>query len=696
MVGLETLIKDLHRIGKVTTSRFKKLGVNKVSDLIFYYPFRYDDFSQIKKINQLQIGETATIKGQIELIHNKRSPVKHMYITEALIKDETGTLKAVWFNQPFLAKNLSIGSEVYLSGRLDEDWQGIQLINPSYEKIYTQSKQIHTAGLVPIYPTTSKLTQKQIRFLIKLTFPQIKKISDWLPESIKNQHNLIDLNLALEQIHFPSDKSSLIKARQRLKFNELFLLQLENLFNKKKLHCQPAYKIKFDQSAVQKFVAQLPFKLTPAQKKSAWEIIQDLEKNYPMNRLLEGDVGSGKTVVAVMAILNVILNQHQVALMAPTEILAQQHFKTISQLLNLYNFKIALLTHTQHQVNFKSEITRNQIIKKIKADQVDLVIGTHTLISNTLKSKIEFAKLALVIIDEQHRFGVEQRAKLIQSDLKQKVMPHFLSMTATPIPRSLALTLYDDLDLSIINQMPAGRKEVITRIVMPKDRMKAYQFLRSQIANGRQIFVICPLIDPSDKLGVKSATSEYQKLNQEIFPDIAVGLLHGKLKPADKERVVQQFLENKIKILVSTTVVEVGVDIPNASLMMIEDAERFGLAQLYQLRGRVGRADFQSYCFIFTESDNTKVRQRLKALVEAKNGFELAEKDLEFRGPGEIYGTQQSGYLNSLKIARLSDVQIIQQTKQVAQDLLKDDPNLNYHPELKSKIENLEKVIHLE
>ena len=846
MITLDTPIPQLTPVGKTAARRLKKLGLETAQDLLFYYPFRYDDFSQITTIDKLQPDTVVTIKGKIEIIQNKRSLIKKKIITEALVADPTGSIKAIWFGQPFLTKAIKPGDEVYLSGKVDYDYYGIQLTSPSYEKISSWKKEtVHTARLVPIYSVTENLTQKQIRFLTKLVLPLVQKIEDWLPEEIKKELFFSDLAIALSQIHFPASQANLEKARHRLKFEELFLIQLQTQSLKQELQKSKAYSIKFKEEETKKFVQSLPFKLTDAQRKTAWQILQNIEKDKPMNRLLEGEVGSGKTVVATIAILNTVLNGYQVAYLAPTEILAKQHFETISGLLKDWKVNVGLLTRTDRRIILKTnnhesmtnisriheidsshtppspevsscspevssshtsrslevslpkktslsrspevsspreisllrspevsspreiqEIKKSELIKKIKNGQVDILIGTHAL----LEENVQFKNLALAIVDEQHRFGVEQRARLLEnssipsvipslrsgqalrsdvitdpkslswsdndrnpvavrsvilrsdvlvgpkdpvasqtkssttdsqiirknSHTNSCVLPHFLSMTATPIPRSLALVLYGDLDLSVINELPAERKKIITKIVEPTDRQKAYAFIREEIKKGRQVFVVCPLIDPSDKLGVKSAKDEYEKLKKQIFPDLKIGLLHGRLKSKEKEKTRQEFLDNKINILVATSVIEVGVDIPNTSVMMIEGAERFGLAQLYQFRGRVGRAEHQSYCFLFTETSGQKTQERLKAILTAKNCFELAEKDLEIRGPGEIYGVQQSGYLDNLKIARLTDYSIIQEAKQWAEKILENDPDLKNHPLLKEKLVELEKPMHLE
>jgi len=842
-------ISQFKRIGTVTLKKLEKLKLKTVQDLLFHYPFRYEDWSKVLTITELKTKKSGTVKAKITLIANHRSPRKRMVITEAIISDKTDSLKTIWFNQPFLATVLRPGTEAYFAGKIDfDETYGLEFLNPSYE-IAGRKEPIHTGRLVPVYPTTANLSQKQIRSLIRQALPLAQTINDWLPREIRTAHNLPPLSVALEQIHFPSNKSWLERSLHRLKFDELFLIQLQNQLVRRELKKYQAPPIKFNLDETKKFVTHLPFQLTDSQRKSAWEILKDLEKNQPMNRLLEGDVGSGKTMVAILTILNTCLSKYQAAYMAPTEILAKQHFETIRGFLRQWPINIALFSRTDQKLattktqsgseSLKSsasqrlqKISKASLIKKIRNQKVDVVIGTHALI----QEGVNFANLALVIIDEQHRFGVEQRSallsdtkhtntrelheerKIIEKELSYKLngiffdvqkeagrylrerqyadlleqklksagiayqrenpielagrksnfadfiienkilvelkakpffekddyyqllrylesaklqlgllvnfkqkflkpkrilnpkfesfecdssissclVPHFLSMTATPIPRSLALTLYGDLDLSIIDEIPKGRKKIITKIVPWTERQETYEFVRQQIKNGRQAFIICPLIDPSDQLGVKSVKDEYNKLKKNIFPDLEIAILHGQLKPKEKDKVMNGFLKNKINILVSTTVVEVGIDIANASIMIIEGAERFGLAQLYQLKGRIGRGAHQSYCFLFADNQSLKTYQRLKALLTAKNGFELAEKDLELRGPGEIFGTEQSGYLEGLKIAKLTDTDIIKEAQEAANTILSKGPELRAYPLLAKKIKNLQQTIHLE
>ncbi len=551
---------------------------------------------------------------------------------------------------------------------------------------------------MPNYHLTANITHQQIRFLIKQVIGLADEIIDWLPREVMDNNKLISLGEAIKIIHFPKNEKDIDEARRRLAFNELFLIQLQSQLLRREAINRVSTPVKFFEAETKNFVDSLPFKLTNAQRKAAWEILRDMEKNKPMSRLLEGDVGSGKTVVAAIAMLNAVLNKKQAVLMAPTEILAKQHYESICRLFADFDIKIGLITQSDKKLNNELEIMNQELEKKNKIHNSlfiihnsQIIIGTHALI----QEDVEFKDLALAIIDEQHRFGVEQRKTLIAKSGDKKITPHLLSMTATPIPRSLALAIYGDLDISIINEMPIGRKKVLTKVVPEENREKAYEFIREEIKNGRQVFVICPLIDLSDKLGVKSVKAEFEKLDKLVFPEIKIGMLHGKLKSKEKEEVMKDFLENKIKILVSTSVVEVGVDVPNASVMMIEGADRFGLAQLHQFRGRVGRSDFQSYCFLFTESDSANTLKRLDALTKYNDGFQLAKMDLKFRGPGEVYGTLQKGF-PELKIASLFDYELMKTAKEEAEKLIKKDASLNSWAELKNKMGENKNQAHLE
>jgi len=694
MIQLSSHINSLARIGKTTNLRFKKLGLETIQDLIFYFPWRYDNFGQALPIKDVAENSTVNIVGQIDLIHNRRSFRKKIYVTEALVKDETETIKVIWFNQAFITKTLHMGDTVSLAGKVILQDGQLVLLSPTYEKISNSHQDlIHTQGLTPIYSTTANLTQKQIRTLIKQNISLVKNIADWIPENIRRKLKLINLDQALHQIHFPQNENKLREAKQRLGFAELFLRQLQAQITKAELKANQATPIVFQEKTTRDFVASLPFKLTDDQKKASWEILQDLAKTSPMSRLLEGDTGSGKTLVAIIALLNTAKNNRQAILLAPTEILAEQHFQTVSGLLKKEDITVGLITNSHKKISFESEEK-----KKLKTQEIinrsQILIGTHALIQPGLS----FPHLSLIVVDEQHRFGVEQRQKLLLSDQKNYT-PHFLSLTATPIPRSLALAIYGDLDISLLKEKPQNRQEIVTKIVKDADRAQTYNFIAQEIKQGRQAFVICPLIDPSDRLGVKSVKEEHQKLDKEIFPDITVGLLYGQMKSRDKEKVMRDFLDNKIQILVTTSVVEVGIDVQNASIMMIEGAEHFGLAQLHQFRGRVGRDCYQSYCFLFPgmedDRQNKKSLTRLEALVKYQDGFMLATEDLKLRGAGEIYGTIQSGY-PEIKIASLFDSELIKQAQNEAEILIAKDPELEDHPLIKNQLGHFNKQIHLE
>lgn len=681
MMHLHSPITDLPRVGKATASLLKKLGLDTVHDLLFYLPFRYDDFSQSKQIDDLIVGEATNIQGEIELISNKKSPRRRLNITEALISDESGTIKAIWFNQPFLTKNFRVGDKVSLAGRVTESYGQLSLVSPVIEKIRT-NETIHTSGLIPNYHLTSDLTQKQLRFFIKEVLHLSSEIKDWLPTEIKKRLNLIDLPEALKKVHFPKDRTDIISGQKRLAFTKLFLRQIKSQMIKRELSARQAVPLSFLETETKKFVSTLPFQLTNAQRKAAWEILQDISRPEPMSRLLAGDVGSGKTIVVIMALLNAVKNGKQAALMVPTEILAEQHYQTISKFLAVYGLKISLLTRS------------TKLKDRRAAAEADIIIGTQAVIQD----KVSLPNLALAVVDEQHRFGVSQRKKILDFQNGNQLTPHFLSLTATPIPRSLALAIYGDLDLSMIGEKPKGRKPIITKIVLEAKRSLAYDFIRQKISGGEQAFVICPLIEASDKLGVRSAKEEWTYLSKQIFPEFKIGLLHGKMKATEKEKIMTDFLNNKLQILVSTSVIEVGIDVPNATLMLIEGAERFGLAQLHQFRGRVGRSEQQSYCLLFPTKeviDNDKTLTRLEALTTHQDGLELSKIDLKLRGSGELYGTGQSGF-PELQIAFMFDYAQIKKAQAEAAALVASDPDLSAHPEIRAKLGEWEKAIHLE
>ena len=684
MLALESKIEIIKKVGPAYLKKLHKLNIKTIRDLFFHFPHRYDDFSKIIPIDQLKTNQVATVQGEVVEIKSSHTWKRKMSLTEAIIKDQTGSIKAIWFNQPYLTQTLTKGRRINLSGKLTFVKKTLCFSNPVQEVIAQNIDPTHTGRLVPVYPETAGLTSRYLRYLIKPILYLAAQIAEFLPASIKKEFKLMDLPQAIKQIHFPDNHQSTQTARQRLAFDELFLIQLTTLQQKQKLNQEKACQIPFDQKLIKPFVKNLPFKLTNDQRVAAWEIFQDITNSKPMNRLLNGDVSSGKTIIAIMMALQTTKAKFQTALMAPTEILAKQHFETFKQIFKKYKLNIALLVG--------SSKNKAQLKKKINQGKIDIIIGTHALIQESLS----FNNLALVIIDEQHRFGVAQRAALQKMIYQIKdglpTIPHLLSMTATPIPRTLALTIYGDLDISTIKQLPRGRQKIITKIVVPADRNKTYNFIKEQIKQKKQIFIICPLIDQSDKLGVKSVTQEYEKLSKEIFPQFKVAMLHGKLKSKEKEDIMKKFKNRKTDILVSTSVIEVGVDIPNATVMIIEGADRFGLAQLHQFRGRIGRGIDQSYCFLFTDSPAKKTNQRLHAILTAKDGFELAEKDLKIRGPGDFTGLRQWG-LPDLTMASLDDLELIKKSRQAAELTIK---NNLINSVLKQKLKKFQATIHLE
>lgn len=688
---MNTNIAHLKGVGSVLMRNLRRLGIETIGDLLHHFPFRYEDYSRTAAIKDLKEGQEVTIKVTIELIANKRSPRKRTMITEAVVSDGTDQLRVVWFGQPFIAKSLKVGDEVYFSGKVKEDMFGVQMVGPSYERV-GKKETAHTARIVPIYPLTLGITEKQIRHLISQVISLADTLPEWLPEDMRTDANIDPLGKAMRAIHFPESQDDLRAAERRLKFDELFLLQLRSELARRSLQRLNAPPLFFHEEEIKAFVVSLPFTLTNAQRIATWEIFQDIEKEEPMNRLLEGDVGSGKTVVAGLVMYNTVLSKYQAALMVPTEILARQHFDSLCNLYKEKDVVIALMTRSQRLVcrakenNDAEVLTKKKMIDFIKAGEANIIIGTHALLGES----VSFQKLGLVIVDEQHRFGVEQRKTIREKSGMEARIPHFLSMTATPIPRSFALTLYGDLDLSIINELPKGRKPIKTRLVEAHNRGKAYEFIHDQVKQGRQVFVICPLIDDAESADKKSVLGEYEKLSQHIFPDLRVTYVHGKMKSEEKEETMKAFLHHEFDILVSTSVIEVGVNIPNATVMMIEGAERFGLAQLHQFRGRVGRSDHQSYCFLFTDAMSADVKKRLAFFESTTDGFKVAEYDLDMRGPGEVYGKSQSGMMQ-LRLATMKDIELIRLTRNIAKSV-----DFEKYPDLERRVAQWERRVHLE
>lgn len=687
-MNLQTPVKTAERIYKLYALRLEKLGIKTFEDFLYHIPFRYEDYSLISKIGQVQPGETVTIRGIVTNI--KQEFTKNFKrLQKAVITDDSGSIEAVWFNQPYLIKIIHVRDKIALSGKIDWFLRKIIMQSPDYE-IITNSPTIHTGRLVPVYPETKGVTSKWLRRQIyNLIKTNNNQFLEYLPDSTIADHSLMAINKAIEQIHFPETLVNVNKSRQRLSFDELFLLQLSALERKlnwnKNLVGNPYFIDKFREK-IKQFWEKLPFNLTNAQKKVVSEIFKDLTLKKPMNRLLEGDVGSGKTVVSAIAMFLSYLNGFQSVLMAPTEILAQQHYNTISKLLSPFGVKVQLSTSsstTKMNKDLRLKINeRNRkslIINHQSSADFNVAVGTHAL----LYKKINFDKLGLVVIDEQQRFGVEQRA-IIRNKGKN---PHLLTMTATPIPRTIALTLYGDLDLSLLDEMPHGRKQIKTWLVPQKKRVNAYSWIKKQIKEtSSQVFVICPFIEESETLQtVKAANKEFENLKNNAFKNLKLGLLHGKMKAKEKDSVLGKFRDGKIDVLVATPIVEVGIDISNATIIVVEGSERFGLAQLHQLRGRVGRNNKQSYCLLFTEAKNPQTLERLKAMEKHNVGSELAELDLRLRGPGEIYGTAQHGR-KMLKIASFSDFDLIQKAGREAEKIF---PRLKDYPKLMEKLKDI-------
>ena len=695
---LSTPIGQVPRIGTAYEAKLKKLGITHVRDLLFHFPRTYEDFSKITPIQDVQEGQVYCVAGSLLEINEVRTYRKRVSLITGMVEDDSGAIKILWFNQPYLADSLKKGDNVYLAGKVMRNKEGVYLASPVHEKAEEGKNLTHVGRIIPVYPETAGVTSRWLRSIIKMVLASMKDVPETLPAEILQEQKFLPIKQALWQIHFPDSMQQAELAAKRFSFEELFYILLFILSERKKIAQVKAPSIPFDADIMKRFTDKLQFQLTDDQKKAAWHILKDMEKPRPMNRLLQGDVGSGKTVVAAMAMLSAVKAGHQAALLAPTEILAQQHHKTVAAALTPFKLTIGLLTGKTDRFispklpNDYIEISRAKLLEKVKNNEVQVLIGTHSLIQD----KVKFGDLALVVVDEQHRFGVKQRMNLLHRD---SLIPHLLSMTATPIPRTLAMTLYGDLDLSIIAQMPKGRKNIITKVVAPAQRQKAYEDIAEQIEQGRQVFVICPRIERTEKspkdIEVKTVKEEYEKLSKEVFPKLRIEMLHGKMPGKEKEQVMRQFKFGKIDLLVSTSVVEVGVDIPNATVMMIEGADRFGLAQLHQFRGRVGRAEHQSYCFLFAESNSFIARKRLKALEESNSGFELAERDLQIRGPGDFAGTKQWG-LPDFAMKNLTNLELVEKARESAKAILEKDLTLKNYPLLQEKVADFRQKLHLE
>ncbi len=675
---IDSPLVELKGVGEAQAQKFAILGVKTVGDLIDYYPRRYEDYSVVTPINQLK-PDAVTIEAVIK--HAKGRYVRRgMHITEAIASDDTGSVRLIWFNQPYRAAALKQGQKYFVSGQFELSHQRFSIMNPSVERV--SDLPVNAGRILAVYRETKGLTSRQIRSAIHEARGVIESLPETLPAWIIKDQKLISRSAALIGIHTPTATEELAEVRRRLGFEEVFQLSLASLLNKRENQSEKALSIGFSEKLAKDFVGHLPFKLTNAQRRTIWQIYQDLQQEHPMNRLLEGDVGSGKTVVATMAAIMALEQGWQSALMAPTELLARQHADTIHDLLK----PLGMESQVVLLVGSLSAAQKTKARQAIADGKAGFIIGTQALI----QEQVDMHKLALIIIDEQHRFGVEQRKTLMS---KAGHMPHVLSMTATPIPRSLALTLYGELDISILDEKPVGRLPIITEVISPNSRAQLYESIDLELAKGKQMFVVCPLITDSTVLEANSAEKVYDQLSKKDFKHRRVGLLHGKLKPADKQAIMEQFVKHELDILVSTTVIEVGVDVPNANIMLIESTERFGLAQLHQLRGRVGRSGDQGRCYLLL-SDSQAPTRRMRALASSNDGFKLAELDLEIRGPGAIYGTSQHGDLD-LRIAKLTDTRLIAAARNSAQKLLDQEDNLLQYKHLMQNVNRLRAVTNL-
>ena len=672
----------------ISESELAKLNINNINDLLYFVPNRHNDFGDIRKVSDLQDGQDQTIMANVwEGSVKKIRP--RLWSIKVIVGDDSGNVSCNWFRhgykKPYLLSAFKPGTKLVISGKTSLFAGRITFQSPEYELVNESADSlVHTSGLVPVYPITEGITQRRIRTVVKKAVDSMAdEVNDHLPNHLKKELKFMNLSSAIKNIHYPDSILQYTEARRRLAFDEFFVLQLAVLMRKLSLKTENHFlDLNIDLNKINGFIDLLPFKLTDSQNLVIEEILHDLNSQVVMNRLLQGDVGSGKTVVALVAMLALVFDGYQVALMAPTEILAQQHYATLSRLLSSghiiereENYIVLKLPDFEKTITMgiligsMKQSAKKIIVEKLNQKEINIIVGTHALIQDD----VNIPNMGLAVVDEQHRFGVEQRSIL----RKKSDNPHMLAMSATPIPRSLNLTVYGDLDISILNELPQGRKEIKTRFINDEDRFKAYEFTRQQVEKGRQAFVLCPLIEESEVLQTKAATEEYEKLVSDIYPEFNVGLLHGRMKLIEKDEVMIQFQNHDIDILVCTPVIEVGIDIPNASVMIIDGADRFGLAQLHQIRGRVGRGEFQSYCILIADAPSENAQFRLKLLEGSNDGFELAEEDLKLRGPGDYLGTRQSG-LPNFKVAQISDFEILHQAREAASKLLIRDPKLQH------------------
>lgn len=697
-------IQKFLRLDDIKRKGLDRLKIKTAEDLLRHFPIRYEIVKELKKIADIKKGDLISVSASVVKIEHKAAR-KKMFFVSAEIHDGVGTMRAVWFNQPYIARMLKEGDEAVFTGKVSQNKKGeFYLSNPVFRKSFEDYSEFSDSkkSEFPVYSETKGVSSKWLQIAVFKILKNLdeSEFNDFIPDYILKQYHLPELRKAFLYAHNPKIIKNSEAARKRFAFEEIFLIQLNRILSRVKRNAEPFFKIKSDSKSLKEFTNSLDFKLTHAQEKAVSDILKDFEKNEPMSRLLHGDTGSGKTIVALIAAREAFNNGLQVAYMAPTEILARQHFSTFIKYFPCHA-KIGLITSSicekfPSKVNIgkSAHISKNRLQKWVKDGDINILIGTHSLIQD----KVVFKNLGLVIIDEQHRFGVGQRFKIVSKD--EKKAPHFLSMSATPIPRTLALTIYGDLDLTLLDEMPAGRKQVITYIVPPLDRHRAYEQIREEIKQGRQAFIVCPRIESSKegdtiKIEMKAVKEEYLRLSKDVYKEFKLGILHGKLLPKEKEKIMSDFKDKKIDVLISTSVIEVGIDVPNANCILIEGADRFGLSQLHQLRGRVLRSAHQSYCFVLSESNSLNTLKRLNSLKQAKNGFELAEYDLKFRGAGELSGKKQWG-VSDLGMEGLKNIKMVEAARLKAAELMREDPELKKYPKLHEKVLNYEKITHWE
>ncbi len=693
-MDLNTSLSTLTSIKKTFLPKLDRLGLFTIEDLLLHIPTRYEDYSKIVSIESLTTDSTVSVVGTVSDIKSNRSWQRKLLITTAILSDDSGSIRLLWFNQSFITKSLKENSVIRVSGKVTKDKQGLVFQSPSFEPITKEAT--HTGRLVPIYPETAGLTSKFIRWQIKIIFEKLREFPDPLPDEMLKRLSLPSLKRTFFYLHFPKDETEVLLAKKRLAFQEMFFVQIKALQTKHLYESQAATPFTFTTHATKVFLKALPFELTKGQVNAMSDISKDLSQPSPMNRLLNGDVGSGKTVVAAYALYMASKNNLQGALLAPTEVLAEQHYQSLKKLLSPLGVEVALYTRNYHILH-DQDVTKKSFLSALAAGIPDVIIGTHAL----LQEGVQFKDLGLVIVDEQHRFGVAQRAKLQDLSSKEEgtsknTIPHFLSLTATPIPRTLTLTFFGNLSVSLLDEAPKNRLPIITKLAKNNaDRSAIYNHIKKELAKGRQAFIIFPLVEESLVMKeVKAAVSEHQRLAEEVFPDARVGIIHGKLKATEKEAVMKKFTEQEYDILVATAVIEVGIDIPNATVILIEEAERFGLSQLHQFRGRVGRGVHQSYCFLIP-GNLTAESKRLEALTQTTSGFALAEIDLELRGPGSFLGNRQSG-MPDFAMENMTNIKLVTIAQKEAKAILEQNPSLTNYPFMLSALQRFEERIHLE